>query len=62
MSWQQLLDIQNETREVVRAKAIEGPIDCPIDGTPLEERKGVRNCPMGNYRWSGGRGVVLGTN
>jgi len=54
MSWQQLADIQNENREVNKAHVRQGPVACPIDGTLLEERDNVRNCPMGNFRWSGG--------
>lgn len=26
------------------------PVACPNDGTPLEVRDGVANCPMGDYR------------
>ena len=59
MSWQTLIDIQRENREERERVARTAPVSCPIDGTPLEERDGVRNCPMGNYRWTGGRGVVL---
>jgi hypothetical protein len=25
-------------------------VECPYDGTPLEFRNGVANCPMGNFR------------
>lgn len=55
MSWEQLLDIQNQSRDDARREAGEPPIACPIDGTILDIRgDGVRNCPMGNFRWEGG--------
>ena len=36
--------------EEVKAEPKKPIIACPIDGTPLEFRNGVANCPMGNYR------------
>ena len=42
-------------------KAYDGqpPVSCPWDGTLLDiNNRGVRNCPLGDYRWSGGPKVV----
>ena len=51
MSWEQLKDILNQNRDYVREE--QGPPTvCPIDGELLEiNAKGVRMCPMGNYRY-----------
>ena len=54
MSWQQLLDIQNQAREDRRLAQTTPPSSCPIDGNKLDVRSdGVRNCPLGNYTWRG---------
>ena len=62
MSWDQLKNILDENREVNRTAKQQPPAACPVDGTILEERRGVWNCPLGNYTWSGGRGVASVTN
>ena len=62
MPWSQLGDIQSTNKDLHKTHVREGPLACPIDGTPLDEHKGVRNCPMGNYRWEGGQGIVLPIN
>ena len=55
MSWEQLQDILQENRTDRRIYASEPPVACPIDGAILEiYARGIRNCPMGNYRWDGG--------
>ena len=55
MSWQQLKDILDTNAAEAAAAEAQPPSACPFDGTPLEVGKGgVRNCPMGNYRWDGG--------
>lgn len=54
MSWEQLLNILKENREEARRQDAEPPVACPYDGEILDVRDGVRNCPMGNYRWEGG--------
>lgn len=47
-----VLDIQ---REEARQAANQPPVACPIDGEILEvNQRGVRNCPVGNFRWEGG--------
>ena len=57
MGWNQLQSITDENREINKRESREPPIACPIDGTRLDEKSGVRNCPMGNYRWAGGQVV-----
>lgn len=53
MSWEQLANILDENRDYAQTDAEERdmPTICPIDGEVLIERNGVRNCPMGNFRW-----------
>lgn len=52
MSWEQLQAIMDENRTEAQAAAIEPPSACPIDGEPLDvNAQGVRNCPLGNFRW-----------
>jgi len=53
-----LQQIARENREAEERAATAVPDTCPLDGTALEVRGGVRNCPMGNYRWDG-EGRVL---
>jgi len=59
MSWEQVAVIMQENRRVVREEQREPPVACPFDGTPLEIRAdGVRNCPMGNYTYTGGPRII----
>ena len=52
MGWEQLKAILDENRQRRDRLASEPPIACPIDGSILVVRgDGVRNCPMGNFRW-----------
>jgi len=51
MGWEQLKAILDINREDVARESSETPTACPIDGSLLDQRDGVRNCPMGNYRW-----------
>ena len=62
MSWRQLQDIMAQNRQLQQTDQQQPPVACPIDGAILEVgRDGqVRNCPLGNYRWSGGP-VVIGS-
>ena len=53
MSWTQLAAINKEAAQLVKAEREAPPVACPIDGTPLEFRDGIYNCPMGNYRIRG---------
>jgi len=50
-----LRQIAKENREAEERATAAGPVACPIDGTPLETHpvSGVRNCPMGNFRYEG---------
>ena len=49
MSFEQLLAIRQEARQLRRADEDRPLVECPIDGTPLQFRNGVANCPMGNW-------------
>ena len=52
MSWEQLAAIRGENRAEHALVSGQPPVSCPIDGELLDIRgDGVRNCPMGNYRW-----------
>ena len=56
MSWEQLQGILTENRTVKTIEDREPPVACPIDGAILDiHPRGQRNCPMGNYRWTGER-------
>lgn len=58
--FEELLAIRRENRRLEEEAARRPPVECPIDGTPLDVRPdGVRNCPMGNYRWGDG-GIPAG--
>lgn len=55
MSWEQLKAILQTNRQETAEERRQPPETCPIDGTVLDVREdGVRNCPMGNFRWNGG--------
>lgn len=56
MSFETLREIARENREEAERAASRPPVACPLDGTPLQVRGEVRNCPMGNYRWEPGLG------
>ena len=49
MSNEQLLAITKEARQLRLADEQRPLVECPIDGTPLDFRNGVANCPMGNW-------------
>lgn len=49
MSNEQLLAISKEARQLRLADEQRPLVECPIDGTPLDFRNGVANCPMGNW-------------
>ena len=53
MSWETLRDIRRENAQLEARAAALRPSTCPIDGSLLQERDGVLNCPMGNYRREG---------
>lgn len=55
MSWYQLKALQEEIAEQRRRSLSEPPNACPIDGAILDvNARGVRNCRMGNFTWTGG--------
>ena len=52
MSWEQLRAVQRENQASAEWEREQPPEYCPKDGAVLIERAdGVRDCPMGNYRW-----------
>lgn len=54
MSWNQLQSLIDENRSDARVEANTPPTVCPIDGAALNVKAdGVRDCPMGNFRWRG---------
>lgn len=61
MSWDTLLAIGKANANQRAIDAAQPPTTCPIDASVLAVHPldGSRNCPMGNYRWSGGVGRVL---
>ena len=52
-SWTKLESIIRENRRYQEWEAAQPPEYCPHDGSRLAVRGGIRNCPMGNYRWIG---------
>ena len=56
MSWEQLQAILKTNRTDKGIENREPPVACPVDGHILDiHPEGSRNCPLGNYRWTGGR-------
>lgn len=53
MSWETLRDIRRENAQLEAQATARRVSTCPIDGSQLQERGGVLNCPMGNYRREG---------
>lgn len=61
MSWEQLRNILTQNREEADLEAREPPDMCPYDGARLDVRAdGIRNCPMGNFTWRGGKKPQIG--
>lgn len=50
MSWQQLSATAREARNESEIEAGRVPFDCPIDGTLLQESRGVLHCPWCGWR------------
>ena len=50
MSWDQFLNILKQNRRDAEEEARKRRVACPIDGTILDEKNGVLNCPLGNWR------------
>jgi len=51
MSWQQLIGIKQEAREIEKEERTKPPLECPNDGTPLQyhEGRGIWHCPYDGY-------------
>lgn len=57
--WWGLKNVIDANRQEQAAYNAQPPDACPNDGTPLETgRDGTRNCPMGDYRYTGGTRVT----
>ena len=55
MGYEDLKAILDESRDQRRQEASQPPVACPHDGELLDVGpRGVRNCPLGNFRWEGG--------
>ena len=55
MSWEQLQAILKENKTTKAMEERDPPVACPVDGAILDiHPRGRRNCPMGNYTWTGG--------
>lgn len=55
MSWEQLSAIIQQNKQQAQQERQQPPVACPIDGSILDiNARGMRNCPMGNFTWSGG--------
>lgn len=54
MAWEQLLAIQREAAEEIRAELAAPPQACPNDGEPLREGPGgVLFCTYDGWQWDG---------
>lgn len=52
MSWQQLLDIAAEARQLAEMERNVGPLACPNDGQPLMQNSaGEWHCPFDGFTW-----------
>ena len=49
MSYDQLIAIRKEGKQLRRADEDRPLVACPIDGMLLVFRNGVADCPMGNF-------------
>ncbi len=55
MSWQQLIAILQEAREIAKDEAAKPPVECPNDGEPLiTGPDGKLFCPWDGLVWPGG--------
>ncbi|MCP2248741.1 hypothetical protein [Lentzea aerocolonigenes] len=55
MSWEQLLSIYRQNAEELHRAETEQPLECPNCGSPLDEARGLLNCPMGDWQGPVGR-------
>lgn len=51
MSWQQLIAIREEAKQIATEERQKPPAECPNDGEPLEwsEKRGVWHCKFDGY-------------
>ena len=56
MSYEQLIAISQEARELREQEAREAPTACPVHGVPLlyNARRGILFCPDGDFQTTGG--------
>jgi len=55
MGWEQLRAMLAENRAQAQRDTNEPPVSCPIDGAVLNiNARGEWDCPLGNFRWTGG--------
>lgn len=61
MSFQELIAIRDEARQMAQEDQAKPMVDCPIDGATLQfnPKRNIWNCPMGNYSISGGAGGAV---
>tara|TARA_B100001123_G_C15269855_1_gene1009878 strand:+ start:839 stop:1006 length:168 start_codon:yes stop_codon:yes gene_type:complete len=51
MAWNELLATLKENREFLQQDEEQRVVACPVCGhAPLDERDGILNCPIGDYR------------
>ncbi len=50
MSWNQLIAIYEEARQIADDERTAPLVDCPRCGHPLDVRDGIYNCPLGHFR------------
>ena len=53
MSWQQLIAIKHEAREIVRENRERPIVECPMCGEVLQVKGNVFDCPWGHFRQTG---------
>ena len=55
MSWQSLLGMIQEAREIDAQEAAKVPVECPNDYTALQEGPdGTLSCPWDGWTWPNG--------
>uniref|UniRef100_A0A6M3XME8 Uncharacterized protein n=1 Tax=viral metagenome TaxID=1070528 RepID=A0A6M3XME8_9ZZZZ len=59
MPYEQLKAILDTNRTTKAIEDAEPPVACPYCGEVLDVNpNGIRNCPMGDYRWQGGPKLI----
>lgn len=57
VSWEQLISIKQEAREIAKEEREKPPAECPNDGEPLIFARGVWHCKFDGYVTRGKREV-----